>query len=140
MFFGTTAWFTAFVDGLNTDSEYEKAAARYEGTMTIVAEIKGLPRPVCIWLDPYHGKVRDWTFLNNPTDKPADYVLTAGYDVWKAICRGKQDVMKGIMAGRIKVKGKMMQLLKQTRPALALVKVMLKLPTEFPDEAFYRGA
>ncbi len=140
MFFGTTAWFTTFMEMLNTDSEYAKAAAKYEGTLTIVAEIKGLPRPICIWCDPYHGKIREWVFINDPSDQPADYILTAGYDVWKAVCRGKQDVMKGIMAGKIKVKGKMMQLLKQTRPALALVNVMLKVPTEFPDEAFYCGS
>ncbi len=140
VFFGSTKWFTMFMDSLNTDSEYEKAAAAYEGSMVIVADIKGLPKPICVWCDPYHGKIREWTFVNDPADRPADYILTADYDVWKAVCRGEQDVMKGIMAGKIKVKGKMMQLLKQTKPALGLINVMLKLPTAFPDEAFYRGA
>ncbi len=137
-FFGSTEWFTNFMEGLNTDSDYEKAAANYEGSMTIIADIKGLPKPICVWCDPYHGKIREWMFINDPADRTADYILTADYHVWKMVCRGQQDVMKGILAGKIKVKGNMMQLLKQTKPALGLIAVMLKLSTEFPDEAFLR--
>jgi|SRR5699024_7649338 len=138
--FGSTEWFKLFINEVNKNEEYAKVASRYEGTITIVAEIEGLPRPICLWCDPHHGKIRDWELIHDPAEKGSVFTLTANYDIWKAICLGEQDIIKGIMGGKIKVKGNMMQLLKQTKPAIALVNVMQQLPTRFPDEVFKKEA
>lgn len=139
-FFGSAKWYQLLMDSLNNDGEFEKTAAKYEGTMTIVVDFNGLDKPICVWCDPYHGKIREWLFLNDPAEKQSDFTLTADYDVWKAVCKGQQEVIKGIMGGKIKIKGNMMKLLKQTKPAIAFVNTMQNLPTEFPDEAFLKEA
>ena len=134
--FGTREWLDEFCRTLNADSEYREAAREYEGDMICVClPEEGVCSELLVqYFNPFHGKIDEWTVLSDPEEREAAFTLTAGYGVWKKICRGELDMMKAVMTRKLKVQGKMAQLMKQIKPARALVKVMAGLPTTFHDE------
>ena len=134
--FGSQEWLDEFCQALNSDPEYQEAAQGYEGDMICVC----LPEEgVCgellaQYYNPYHGRIKEWAVLSDPEEREAAFVLTADYSVWKKICQGQLDMMKAVMTRKLKVKGRMSQLMKQTKAARALIKVMAGLSTTFHDE------
>ena len=135
--FGTQEWLDEFCLALNKDETYAQAARDYEGPMVCVstpaADSQALP--LIFYFDPYHGLIRDWAILSSPESRPADFILTAAYADWQKICRGRLDLIKAVMARKLKVQGRMTALLKHTRAAQALVRVMAAMDTEFEEHA-----
>ena len=86
------------------------------------------------YYNPFHGQIKEWAILSDPEEREAAFTLTADYSVWKKICRGELDMMKAVMLRKLKVKGRLSQLMKQTKPARTLVRVMAGLSTTFHDE------
>lgn len=134
--FGTRKWLDMFCTALNNDPEYTQAAKEFEGDMIIVS----LPEAgVCddrlvLYFDPFHGRIRNWAVLSSPTERPADYTLSAGYSVWKKICRGELDMIRAVMFRHLKVEGKVTNLIKRSKGSRAMMKVMTGLDTVFHDE------
>ena len=135
--FGTREWLDEFCLALNGDENYAQAAAAYEGSMVCVCtpDTPGQAQPLAFYFDPYHGRIRDWAVLSTPQARSADFTLTAPYATWQKICQGQLDLVKAVMTRKLKVQGRMTALLKHTRAAQALVKVMAGLDTEFAETA-----
>ena len=135
-FYGSSEWMESFKNTLNSDDEFAKEAGKFSGTFLSVTEIKGLPRPIYVWFELDKGQMVEWEHISKPEDRKAEFVMTGDYYTWKDICLGKQDPLKAVMSGRLKTKGNKLKLLKQTKPSMAMIKVMQKLSTEFIDDKF----
>ena len=133
--FPSEEWLNELKDSLNADKTFEKTAAKWEGSLVMhVQADELLDKETIMWIDPYHGKVRDAKIINSLDEEKSEFVLGAKYATWKAIINGEMDSMKAMMKGKIKVQGKLTTLLKQTKASNALIKVQQNMDTIFIDE------
>ena len=68
------------------------------------------------------------------TGKRAAYVLSAPYTRWKDILLGELDPIKGMMQGKLKVRGDLPTIVRYVRAANELVRLTGEVDTVFPDE------
>jgi len=133
--FPSEEWLNELKDSLNADKPFGKAAAKWEGSLVMhVQADELLDKETIMWIDPYHGKIRDAKIINSLDEERSEFVLGAKYSTWKAIINGEMDSMKAMMKGKIKVQGKLTTLLKQTKASNALIKVQQNMDTIFIDE------
>ena len=133
--FPSEEWLNELKDSLNADRAFEKAAAKWEGSLVMhVQPDELLDKETIMWIDPYHGKIRDAKIINSLDEEKSEFVLGAKYATWKAIINGEMDSMKAMMKGKIKVQAKLTTLLKQTKASNALIKVQQNMDTVFADE------
>ena len=126
----------ALVDTLNESAEYEKAASTWEGDIVfaVLAEEDMLDKDMYLYANPYHGKISDPKVLDTLEGEDITFIIKGPYSVWKQVVQGKTDSMQAIMRGKLKVKGNMSALLKQTAASSALMKELVNVPTEYLDE------
>ena len=133
--FPTEEWLNELKDSLNADKAFEKAAAKWEGSLVMnVQADELLDKETIMWIDPYHGKIRDAKVISSLEEEKSEFVLSAKYSTWKSIINGEMDSMKAMMKGKIKVQGKLTALLKQTKASNALIKVQQNMDTIFMEE------
>jgi putative sterol carrier protein len=70
--FPSQEWVVQFVEEINRSEAYADAATTWEGDVLIVVEGQG-----GAYLDLWHGKCRNMEFLDDPTQKDAEFTLTA---------------------------------------------------------------
>jgi putative sterol carrier protein len=136
--FPTDEWFRAFVAEVNASPEYRLAAADWEGDIAflILAEPdKHLPEDVWGWLDLWHGECRAGGIVTPERGAEARYLITAPYSRWKDVLLGELDPIKGMMQGKLKVKGDLPTIIRYVRAANELVRLTGEVDTVFPDEA-----
>ncbi len=136
--FPTQAWFDAFEAEINGSDEYREAAAEWEGDIAFLIKAepdKGVPADVWGWLDLWHGGCRGAGLIDETRATGAAYSLTAPYTRWKDVLMGELDPIKGMMQGKLKVRGDLPSIVRQVRAATELVRLTGLVPTSFPDEA-----
>jgi putative sterol carrier protein len=136
--FPSREWMDEYVRRVRESEAYRRAAAGWEGDLCFVFEAepdRGVPEPVRVWLDLWHGEVRDYRY-GVPAEEGARarYVVLAPYSRWKEVIRGELDPIRGILQGKLKLKGDLPTVLRYVQAATELVKVAASVPTEFVDE------
>jgi putative sterol carrier protein len=135
--FPSSEWLDAYVERINSSDEYQEAAATWEGDLAYVfgAEPdKGVPEDVWVWVDLWHGKCRDHRYGVTPEEgSAAKFLIRAPYTRWKEVMSGDLDPIKGMMTGKLKLKGNLPMLVRYTRAAKVLVKLAGEVPTEYAD-------
>ena len=135
--FPSDEWIAAFVDRINDSGEYRDAAADWEGDISFVFESepdKNHPHDVWGYLDLWHGDCRGGRLVTPEEGERARYVIRAPYTRWKEILRGELDPVKGMMQGKLKVRGDLPTIIRYVRAANELVHLTTTVPTEFVDE------
>jgi putative sterol carrier protein len=136
--FPTQEWFEALVASINASSEYRATAADWEGDIAFLIEAepdRGLPTDVWGILDLWHGECRGGGLIDPQRGGAAAYQLRAPYSRWKEVVTGELDPIKGMMQGKLRVRGDLPTIVRQVRAANELVELTQQIPTEFPDEA-----
>lgn len=138
--FPSEEWLEEFVEKINTSAEYADAAATWEGDLVFVYEKepdKGVDEDVYAWLDLWHGKCRDAARLEGPDDpkaKSAKFTISAPYSRWKSVVKKELDPVKGMMQGKIKVKGDLPTIVRYVKASNVLVDLTTHVDTQFIDE------
>jgi putative sterol carrier protein len=135
--FPTDPWFKAFVEEINGSEEYRVAAADWEGDIAFLIQAepdKGVPADVWGWLDLWHGECRGGGVITSTRADEAAYAITAPYTRWKDVLMGDLDPIKGMMQGKLRVRGDLPTVVRQVRAANELVRLTGEVPTRFPDE------
>jgi putative sterol carrier protein len=94
---------------------------------------KGVPEDVWAWLDLWHGACREGRIVGQEEGEKARFVIRAPYSRWKEVINQELDPVKGMMQGKLKLKGDLPTIVKYVRAANELVNVAQTVPTEFPD-------
>jgi putative sterol carrier protein len=136
--FPSKEWLDAYVLRINQSAEYRDAAAKWEGDMAYVFEAepdKDVPGEIWLWLDLWHGECRGAMYDVPPQqgDK-AKFIIRAPYSRWKEVIRKQLDPVKGMLQGKLKLKGDLPTIMRHVRAANELVNVAASVPTEFVDE------
>jgi putative sterol carrier protein len=132
--FPSDAWIKALQDVLNNDAEYAQVARNWEGDfMFLVEPDQSFAKPVCMYMDLWHGKCRDARELTGPTEKKAAFTLSAPLPVFIRVVQGKLDPMQAMMTRQLKVNGSMVYMMKNVPTVLKFVKCTQRVETEFPS-------
>ncbi|MCA1833497.1 MAG: SCP2 sterol-binding domain-containing protein [Actinomycetota bacterium] len=136
--FPSKEWLEEYVDKINSSKEYAEAAASWEGDIAYVFEAepdKGVPEDVWTWADLWHGKCRDSRYgLPAEEGEKAAFIIRAPYSRWKQVINKELDPIKGMMQGKLKLKGDMPTLVRYVRAANELVNLAGAVDTQFVDE------
>ncbi|HTG48416.1 MAG TPA: SCP2 sterol-binding domain-containing protein [Actinomycetota bacterium] len=135
--FATQPWFDEFVVRINASGEYRIAAADWEGDIAFLIEAepdKHVPQDVWGYLDLWHGACRRGGVVTRADGENAAYLLAAPYTRWKDVVRGDLDPVKGMMQGKLKVRGDLPTIIRYVRAAEELVRLTGEVDTTFPDE------
>ena len=136
--FPSEDWLKLYVERINESSSYKEAAATWEGDVAYVIEAepdKGVPETVWAWLDLWHGDCRDAKITTPEEGEKAQFLIRAPYSRWKEVIRKELDPIKGMMQGKLKLKGDLPTIVRYVKASNELVNLAQTVPTEFPDEA-----
>jgi putative sterol carrier protein len=135
--FPTDGWFQEYIVRINGSQEYRAAAADWEGDIAFLIEAepdKNVPHDVYAYLDLWHGGCRHAGVITREEAEAARYQIAAPYTRWKDVLLGDLDPIKGMMQGKLKVRGDLPMLVRQVRSANELVRLTGEVDTVFPDE------
>ncbi|MHA2281965.1 MAG: SCP2 sterol-binding domain-containing protein [Promethearchaeota archaeon] len=139
MKFGTQEWAEAYAKALNANENYKDAAGPkgfppdgWEGDFIFVVEPAGnLDHEIRMFVGLYHGECTGCRVLKEGEDVDAEYVYSGPYDAWEQVLKKELDPIRGLLAGKFKLKGDMAKVLKATRAAAELVNSTTSINTEF---------
>ena len=135
--FASQAWFEAFQVRINASEHYRETAADWEGDIAfrIMAEPdRKVPADMWGYLDLWHGRCRDARAIDASGADAAAYTLSAPYSRWKDVVRGDLDPIKGMMQGKLRVRGDLPTIVRYVKAANELVRLTGLVETDFPDE------
>jgi putative sterol carrier protein len=133
--FGTDEWAKAFMEEINKNEAYAKAASDWEGDFYFVVQPKKMfDKQIILYLDLWHGKCRDASVVEDESEHSPAYKLIASDDNWKAIIDRKLDPIRGMMIRKLKLEGDMGKIMRYVKAAQELVNSATRVPTEFPPE------
>jgi len=136
--FPSEDWLNVYVERINASPEYREAAATWEGDVCYVFEPepdKGVPEEIWAWLDLWHGECRSSKYdLSTDEGGKARFIIRAPYSRWKEVIRKELDPVKGMMQGKLRLKGDLPTIVRYVKAANELVNLAGTVPTEFVDE------
>lgn len=136
--FPSQEWLEEYVVLIKASPDYSAAAETWEGDVTYVFEAepeKGVPEDVYSWMDLWHGDVRDYKYgVSKEQGEAAKFVIRAPYSRWKEVIKKELDPIKGMMQGKLKLKGDLPTIVRYVKASNELVNIAGQVPTEFIDE------
>ena len=135
--FPSPEWASAFKDAINSNSEYRTVSADWTyGVVSLVfkAEPPGLPDDIGVWLDLDRGICRDARIVAVEEAAKAPFCITGEYARWKQVLKRELEPIKGMMQGKLKLKGDLPTIVREVKSAQALVNSGATIDTKFHDE------
>jgi putative sterol carrier protein len=130
----TPEWLEVYEKNLQTDSVFQKAGKGWEGSVVIkiLAEPEiGLDDDLFLFLDLWNGECRSIRIVPADVGENATFVLTGAYDKWKSVILKETDPVKGLMQGKLKLKGDIKTLIGYVKAAVRIVE--LAPECRYPD-------
>ncbi len=135
--FPSEQWLEEYVKRINDSSEYKEASATWEGDVAFVFEAepdRGVPDDIWAWLDLWHGECREGKLVTAEEGEKARFIIRAPYSRWKEVIKRELDPVKGMMQGKLKLKGDLPTIVRYVKAANELVNLASSVPTQFVDE------
>jgi putative sterol carrier protein len=135
--FATHEWFQDFIVLINGSAAYRSAAASWEGDIAFLIEAepdKRVPQDVWGYLDLWHGACRAGGVVSREEGEGAAYTISAPYSRWKDVLRGDLDPIRGMVQGKLRVRGDLPTIIRYVNAATELVHLTGEVDTSFPDE------
>jgi putative sterol carrier protein len=130
-------WAKAFKDELNKSATYKTAGKGWKWTVGLVVEAepdKQFPEAKGIVLDLFDGEARDVTVGPASEAQKSDFVITAPYSRWKEVATKQLDATKGMLQGKLKLKGDLPTIVRYTKASQEMTECTTRVPVEWPDE------
>lgn len=129
------SWAAAWEDELRASEAYRKAAATWEGSLTLEMATDdgadGAGRAV--FVDLWHGDCRGARVATDEDRGGADFVIRGGVGTWQRVLAGELEPIFGIMSGKLKLtRGSLAKLVPQVTAARELVAAAARIDTIFP--------
>jgi putative sterol carrier protein len=131
--FPSREWVEEYSKKLNENPAYRDAGRTWEGDIVFVVEKdQAFPKTVYIYLDLYHGECRRAEYYESAEQLPkAAYTYRGPYTNWRRLINREIDPIQGILTGKFKLEGPMMQIMRYTRAAKEMVNTATMVNTEF---------
>ena len=125
----------AFKDELNRSPVYRQAGKGWRWTVGLVAEAepdKSWPEDRGLYLDLFEGEAREVRSVTPEEASACDFVITAPYSRWKQVMLKELEPTKGMMQGKLKLKGDLPTIVRYTRAAQEMTECTTRIDVEFP--------
>jgi putative sterol carrier protein len=133
----SSEWASAFKDEVNKSTVYKAAGKGWKWTVGLVVEAepeKHFAEARGIVLDLFEGEARD-VKVGSPEDaQKCDFVITAPYSRWKQVATKELDATKGMLQGKLKLKGDLPTIVRYTKASQEMTECTTRIPVEWPDE------
>ena len=130
-------WAQAYKDEINRSEAYKNAGKGWKWTVGLVVEAeqdKNFPEARGIFMDLFDGTARDIKVVSADEAKACNFAITASYSRWKEVATEKLDATRGMLQGKLKLKGDLPTIVRYTKAAQELTKATTRVPVEWPDE------
>jgi putative sterol carrier protein len=132
--FPTDAWVKALQEVVNHSAEYREAARDFEADFLFVVEpVKPGEGAVYFYLDLSHGTCRAAYEVMDGVLPKAGFTIRAPKAVWKKVILKQLDPIQGMITNQLKLKGNMVVMMKNVKPAKVLVECATYVETSFED-------
>jgi putative sterol carrier protein len=134
---GTPEWVMAYEKLVQQDAPYKEVAKDWEGSVVIHILAKpeiALDEDIYLWMDLWHGDCNFMRLVPKEKGESGDFVITGEFDRWKAVMAKELDPVKGMMQGKLKLRGDLPTIVRAVRAAQRLVELTGMLDTKFLDE------
>lgn len=136
--FPSEEWTKLYVEKVNASEDYKEAADKWEGDVTYCFQAEPenkIPEDLYAWFDLWHGECRSFKYgIDQEEGEKAKFVISAPYSRWKEVIQKDLDPIKGMMQGKIKLKGDLPTIVRYVKASNELVNIASEIPTEFVDE------
>jgi len=130
-------WAKAFKDEVNNSTVYKTAGKGWKWTVGLVVEAEPanhFPEAKGIVMDLFDGEARDIKVGSASDAQKCDFVITAPYTRWKEVATNQLDATKGMLQGKLKLKGDLPTIVRYTKASQEMTLCTTRIPVEWPDE------
>jgi putative sterol carrier protein len=131
-------WASAFKDEINRSDAYKQAGKGWKWTVGLVVEAepdKHFPESRGVVMDLFDGRARDIHVGSADEAKACEFAISGTYSRWKEVATEKLDATRGMLQGKLKLKGDLPTIVRYTKASQELTKCTTRVPVEWPDEA-----
>jgi putative sterol carrier protein len=131
--FPSNEWVQEYAKKLNENQAYKDAGKTWEGAITFVVEKdETFPRDAFVYLGLYHGECRRALYADSLDQIPkAPYAYKGPYSNWRKLIENQIDPIQGLLAGKFRLDGSLMEIMKYIRAAKEMVATATTVQTEF---------
>src|SRR4029077_15991743 len=116
-------WADAFKDEVNKSAAYKAAGKGWKWTVGLVVEAepdKHFPESRGLVMDLLDGGARDIRVGSAGDAQKCDFVITAPYTRWKQVATKELNATKGMLQGKLKLKGDLPTIVRYTKASQEL--------------------
>jgi putative sterol carrier protein len=136
--FPSEEWTKAYEDAINGSAEYKEAGKTWtHGPLALVVTAEpsiGLEADTAFILDLHEGVCRKCWISDMEEASKQPFVISGNYAQWKQVMRKELDPIKGMMQGKLKLKGNLPVIVRFVKAAQVLVECTSLVDTHFLDE------
>jgi putative sterol carrier protein len=136
--FPSEEWVKAYQDVINSSEAYKKAGAKWtHGAVALICKANpplGIEEDVGIWLDLEKGVCKEAKIVDGATATSAPFCITGEYSRWKQVVKKELDPVKGMMQGKLKLKGSLPTIVRFVKASQELVNSASDVDTKFLDD------
>jgi putative sterol carrier protein len=131
--FPSDEWVQEYAKKLNENQAYKDAGRTWEGDITFVVEKdEAFPRNAYVYLDLYHGECRRALYADSLDQIPKSvYAYKGAYSNWRKLIQNEVDPIQGLLTGKFRLDGSLMEIMKYIRAAKEMVSTATTVQTEF---------
>jgi len=137
--FPSDEWVLQFGDALNNKGDYKTAAKNWRaGAVALIVTAApqiGLQEDHCIFLDVHEGVCRQARSCSLEEAQKQPFTIRAEYGWWKSVIRGELEPVKGLITGKLKLKGDLATIVRHIGAARSMARTASLVETQFLDEA-----
>ena len=134
-------WAALWEKAIREDEQYRKSATDWEGSVVLHVEkdpAYGLVIDLYLFMDLWHGDCRSLRFVPTEVGEAGDFIISGSLDRWTQVGKKELDTTKGMMQGKLKLKGDLPTIVRAIRPTMRLTDLSVEVggvfPTDFTDE------
>lgn len=134
----STEWANAFKDEINKSTSYKAAARGWKWTVGLVIEAepdKHVPESLGVVMDLFDGDARDIRVGTAAEAQQCNFVITGPYSRWKQVATKQLDAIRGVLTGKLKLKGDLPTVVRYTKAVQELTECTTRVPVQWPDES-----
>ena len=135
--FPSEEWVTKYGEAINANPEYRTGAADWtHGVVALIVKASPpqWPEDSGIWLDLDRGICREAKVVTVDEAAKAPFCITGDYDRWKQVIHKELEPIKGMMQGKLKLKGDLPTIVRAVKAAQEMVNSATTVDTKFLDE------
>jgi putative sterol carrier protein len=138
LIFPSVEWMEEYKKQINSSEGYKKAGATWTaGVVALVISAKpeiGINEDFGMWLDLHQGVCREAKKVGLEEAQKAPFCIIGDYTRWKQVIKKELEPVKGMMQGKLKLKGDLPTIVRYVKASQELVECTTRIETKFLDE------